>query len=82
MQSPVPLGDVIAERRFTLKDSGGQPREIAVRLGRPVRGLGVTLHYRAVRRSSRDAVRTTRPLKSGGLYTGTLGRDSSHKRAT
>jgi hypothetical protein len=36
MQNPVPLRDVIAERRFTLKDSGGVPRQITVRLGRPV----------------------------------------------
>lgn len=41
MQNPVPLGDVIAERRFTLKDSAGQPREITVLLGRPV---SCTLH--------------------------------------
>ena len=36
MQNPVPLGDVIAERHFTLKDSSGEPRQITVRLGRPV----------------------------------------------
>jgi hypothetical protein len=36
MGNPVSLGDVIAERRFTLKDSGGEPRQIEVRLGRPV----------------------------------------------
>ena len=36
MENPVPLGDVIAERRFTLRDAGGVPRQITVRLGRPV----------------------------------------------
>jgi hypothetical protein len=36
MENPVPLGDVIAERRFTLKDAGGVPRQITVRLGKPV----------------------------------------------
>jgi hypothetical protein len=36
MQNPLPLGDVIAERHFTLKDAGGVPRQITVRLGKPV----------------------------------------------
>ena len=36
MQNSIPLGDVIAERRFTLDEPGGQPREIVVRLGRPI----------------------------------------------
>jgi hypothetical protein len=36
MQNPIPLGDVIAERRFTLKDAGGVPKQITVLLGRPV----------------------------------------------
>ena len=36
MPNPVPLGDVIAERRFTLMDCRGEPRQITVRLGRPV----------------------------------------------
>ena len=46
MQNPVPLGDVIAERCFTLKDAGGVPRQITVRLGRPVSGPlhGISLY--------------------------------------
>jgi hypothetical protein len=47
MQNPVPLGDVIAERCFTLKDSLGEPRQITVRLGRPVSSTSPGLpHFR------------------------------------
>jgi hypothetical protein len=32
----IPLGDVIAERRFTLHEAAGESRLISVRLGRPI----------------------------------------------
>ncbi len=46
MQNPIPLGDVIAERRFTLKDRRGEPRQISVRLGKPIHGTahGIPLY--------------------------------------
>lgn len=34
--SPFPLGDVIAERSFTLYEADGAKRQICVRIGRPV----------------------------------------------
>jgi hypothetical protein len=33
----VPLGDVIAERRFTLWDIAGNKRQVHVRIGKPIR---------------------------------------------